>query len=434
MSAHDSIFAMNDQPRILVVTSMPPLPPNHGGRQRSNHLIRALQQVGHVDLFLNDRPGTMEPRQSQLLRDEFGLVDCLVGRWGLARPYSTVHRVAPKLAFRLADWLEDRRRLYRLDPPVAEALRRRISAEKYDLIVCRYLLAACRTGALDFSPVWMDVDDVDSEAYRTRVHAPGTPWWESALMRRHERTVDAIVKANLPRCEGLWLVSDEDRALVTHPNVDILPNIPYAPSPIEPCPPRDSSRIVAVIGSMHPPNVHGVEHFVKAVWPAVRSAVNDAELHIGGGMPAELRGQWERTPGVKTLGFVDKVREVYDHCAFAAAPIFWGAGTKIKVVESLAHGRTCLVTEHSLHGYASTLRHGESLWLGRNDAELAEGCIRLLRDPDMRNRLARRGAEVVAERYSFSAFAQAVRRSVVSVLERRPGGVAPRSGAGATAA
>lgn len=417
---------LKDRPRILMVSTMSPWPPNHGGRQRTWNLIRALQRVGQVDLLLNDLPEKYTPGQKRHLRDEYGMVDCVVGRWGLRRPWSTLHRISPKAAFTLADWLEDKSRNYAPDPPVVARLKSLIAAKPYDLLVSRYLLAGCRSGAMEYGPLLMDVDDVDTEYFRSRMESPGTGPVQRMLMRRHLRNVRRIVDKQLPRCQRLWLVSDEDRALVRHDQVDILPNIPFAEQPIDPCPERPDSRVILAIGSLHPPNVHGVDYFVRAIWPAVHAAAPDATFEIGGGMPPEVSKRWATVPGVKPLGFVDQVRPVYDRCAFAVAPIYWGAGTKIKVVEALAHGRACLATSHSMRGYEATLKHGESIWHAADDAALIAGCVRLLKDPALRARLAVNGSQVVKKYYTLGAFSAVVERSVEQVLTQFPGGVQRR--------
>ena len=49
-------------------------------------------------------------------------------------------------------------------------------------------------------------------------------------------------------------------------------------------------------------------------------------------------------PNVEVSGFVQDLPPVYERAAFTVAPIYWGGGTKIKVLESLAYGRTCVAS------------------------------------------------------------------------------------------
>ena len=72
---------------------------------------------------------------------------------------------------------------------------------------------------------------------------------------------------------------------------------------------------------------------------AERRVQNRAKGHE---TPQRLR--WEAIDGVQPVGYVDDLADEYRRCAFTVAPIFEGAGTKIKVLESLAFGRACLTT------------------------------------------------------------------------------------------
>jgi len=101
------------------------------------------------------------------------------------------------------------------------------------------------------------------------------------------------------------------------------------------------------------------------------------------------------------------------------APLREGGGTKIKVLESLKLGRTCVVTPHAQRGYGQVLRDGQSLLVGETDEELAAACVRLIEQPELRDRLAATGQEVVRERYSWNGFSRSVRDAITRVVDGR---------------
>jgi glycosyltransferase involved in cell wall biosynthesis len=111
---------------------------------------------------------------------------------------------------------------------------------------------------------------------------------------------------------------------------------------------------------------------------------------------------------------VPDLAEEYARAAFTVAPIYEGGGTKIKVLESLNRGRTVAMMRHSLRGYEHALVHGEDVWVADTDAELAEGCIRLLASPDLRDSLAAHGA-IQAQEFSFSRFSEIVKETIERV-------------------
>ena len=126
--------------------------------------------------------------------------------------------------------------------------------------------------------------------------------------------------------------------------------------------------------------------------------------------------RWSAVPGVKVIGFVDDIVPVYASCAFTVVPIFSGAGTNVKVVDSLAHGRTCVLSPYGHRGYESDLRHLESIYLAPDAQAMAKGCIELLQKPELRAAMAQCAAAVVAERYSFDAFRGVIAETVSQVM------------------
>ena len=133
------------------------------------------------------------------------------------------------------------------------------------------------------------------------------------------------------------------------------------------------------------------------------------------GVPAELRAQCDRAKNVTLLGSSSPLREAYEGCAFAVAPIYSGAGTCFKVVESLALGRTLVLSPYAGRGYDGVVEHGQTVWMGRTDEEMAAGCIQLLNDRAMRNRLAGEGSRRVNERYSFRRFQDVVNETMEDI-------------------
>jgi glycosyltransferase involved in cell wall biosynthesis len=136
-------------------------------------------------------------------------------------------------------------------------------------------------------------------------------------------------------------------------------------------------------------------------------------------MSDEQRTKWCAYPGVVAKGYVENLETVYREAAFSVVPIFEGGGTKIKVLESLAYGRTCVVAEHSVRGHEHVLKDGDSISVAKDEAELAAHCIRLLSHPRACAQMAERGADVVAKSFSFDSFSRRVATDVEKVMHDR---------------
>ena len=120
---------------------------------------------------------------------------------------------------------------------------------------------------------------------------------------------------------------------------------------------------------------------------------------------------------MKLLGFVEDLEQVYDDCAVSVVPISAGAGTKIKVLESLRNGRPVVLTSHSLRGYEDVLENGRDLLVADRPSDMASAIVRLLKSPETRESMARSGQPRVDRHFGFDAFASAV----TGVLERANG-------------
>jgi glycosyltransferase involved in cell wall biosynthesis len=179
--------------------------------------------------------------------------------------------------------------------------------------------------------------------------------------------------------------------------------------------------VVLFVGNLaYEPNANGVGDFIRQAWPRVRAALPEAVLRlVGTPPPPDVRQQWQAAPGVEVTGFVENLADVYDAAAITIAPLTWGGGTSIKVLESLAHARACVLTARTLAGFRSFLRHDESVWCAADVAAMADGCIRLLRDPEMRNAMAERGRRAVAEHASIAGFQRTVRRTLELIVQRQ---------------
>jgi glycosyltransferase involved in cell wall biosynthesis len=409
------------EPRILFITAFPPYPHVSGDRQRSNLIFRALSAVGKTDLFLASLYSRPYPEMLQTLTNSYGLVAYAAptpagrrGVWKILRP------LRPALVDKLASGVGQLRGTdYDADPALAAALGEVLAKNRYDVLVGRYLRTTVKTGALAYTPLVIDIDDYDPQVYRDRIATSGLSAPTRVLTRRLLAAVERIVPDRIAKADHLWLAAGRDLPEVRHPHVSVLPNLAFFSSGDgrpDPLPPEGVSRTIITVGNyVAKMNENGVDRFVSAVWPRIRAAEPTAVFRvIGGNMTDAMKARWSAVAGVEAVGFVEDLSDEYARCAFTVAPIYEGGGTKIKVLESLARGRTVALPAHSLRGYEHALRHQQSVWVGNTDADLAQGCIKLLREPDLRKALAEEGVRQITAKFSFAAF----KAEVAAVIQR----------------
>lgn len=406
-------------PRILLLAPCAPWPPDTGRTQRTHILHRALSRIGRVDTLILPPP---RDEERSLLESEFGLLPSgTEERRAALRLFARLRRRPSKTLDFLVHLLRYHPRMYRPDDGLNRLVAELVRQNGYDLIVGRYSLLACKASAFRHAPLIVDIDDVDYMIPQTEAEYGDTPWPLAAYFRHCARRIEPIVQDFWKRCAHLWLANAADAVHVGSDSVRELPNIPFSRTgEIQPCPPNDSSRTILLVAHARwYPNRDGIERFLREAWPRVLKRCPDAKLQIAGKAAAADAGRWRRHKGVGLLGFVDDLRQAYAGAAFTVAPIFVGGGTKIKVLESLAYGRACVVTPHSHRGHEESLPDTKAVLRQDTPAGLADACCRLLEDPATRRDLAEFGAEVVRNRYSRQRVDEIVEATVEGVLRRR---------------
>jgi hypothetical protein len=104
-----------------------------------------------------------------------------------------------------------------------------------------------------------------------------------------------------------------------------------------------------------------VDRFIPEGWPKIRAACPTAKYWLAGKNDPTTAKRWRAVPGVQVLGFVDNLAPLHSASCLSVCPLWTGAGTNIKVLKSLAFGRTCVVTTMGHRGYEDFLQSGDSL-------------------------------------------------------------------------
>lgn len=404
--------------RILLVTSVSPYPPTVGGNQRTYLLLKALREIGEVDLVLYTRDGLEEALP--VLKRDFGLVEKIP--WDLAGrtfPFSMVYPFAPGLVQNVAATLRPRALDYRPVARVMKRIRERIRDRHYDVVVGRYLLPTIKTGCLGMTPAILDVDDIDSHVYAARLRQPGLSSFRRAANAWQAWQISRLLPSRLRLFDRIWVCQDDEETVRDIPNRVYLPNIPFnLPGPANAEPTVEKGTILFVGSFYHLPNEPAVDYFVEQVWPQLHARHPRLRFKIvGSNLQPHLRVRWERHPGVEAVGFVENLQHCYEECLFAVVPLQSVTGTNIKILEALAHERTCVVTPEAQGGYAARLKHGETLLVADSPADFVKACERLIENPAERDALGANGRRVIDAQFSYQGFRTTVASTVESCLK-----------------
>ena len=119
------------------------------------------------------------------------------------------------------------------------------------------------------------------------------------------------------------------------------------------CPNTDVYNI-GYFGDMRLPiNLEGVQWFIKEVLPIVRIELKEVQFHVAGLGSEGLINK----PGVVVHGFVDDLDKFVDDMTIIVAPVRYGTGVKIKVIDAITYGKPLVTTSIGIEGTDETIKN-----------------------------------------------------------------------------
>lgn len=156
--------------------------------------------------------------------------------------------------------------------------------------------------------------------------------------------------------------------------------------------------IVLFLGSYaYRPNAEAIDFLVKRVFPALLRVIPEARLAVLGGK-VPYAHEWLIAPGEVPH---EDVPAWVRAGQVGVAPVFSGAGTRVKILEYMAAGLPVVATSKGAEGLA--VRSGEEFLLAENKEAFVEALQRVLLDSALAATLSRRGRELVQQRYDWPA-------------------------------
>lgn len=375
--------------QILYLTARPPIPPLKGDQVRSYHQLRSLARRHEITLVTFCGPDLVES------------------------PAGELEELCRKVVRIPHDW---RRRLVQATLPFlrrrwplqvglyhsrayAQAVRDHLSKGRFDVVHAQLSRICANLPPRPGIPVVCDFVDALSLNMERRARQE-RPWirpfaaWEASRMHRWETALAA-------RFDRSVVVSEVDRAALGTPDrVSVVPN----GVDLERFSYRRDGRKAATIafsGNMsYFPNVDAAEWFADRVLPRVLDLRPDAEFLIAGANPhARLRRIADRNPAVVLTGFVPRMEQVLQAATLAVAPMRSGTGIQNKVIEAMAAGLPAVVSNFAMGGLRAV--PGTDLELAGDEESFAKAVVRLLDDPQERDRLAANARKYVEREHSW---------------------------------
>ncbi|PXW65418.1 glycosyltransferase [Methylobacterium sp. B4] len=173
---------------------------------------------------------------------------------------------------------------------------------------------------------------------------------------------------------------------------------------------------IGFLGHGNDPNLFSIGRFVRT-W-AQDWTPGRPELVIAGEICRSLRGV--EGPGVRLLGYLDRLEDFYDQADLIVAPMLMGSGLKMKVGEALSFGRPVIGTEIGLEGFEPT----EAAHRCRDAEAVKAAVLAVARDAEALARVTQASAALY-ERYAQTALA--AEAELIGLLDAHHSGRVPPS-------
>ena len=165
-------------------------------------------------------------------------------------------------------------------------------------------------------------------------------------------------------------------------------------------------------------NVVGLLWFIENVWPRLLQQHPDLEFDIVGKNPDQrLQTLAAIYPGIRLRGFVDDLEEVYAEARVSVAPLLFGSGMKVKVLDAMARGMPTVTTAVGAEGIDYI--NGRDLAVASSAEDMAAATLRLLEDEALWTRMCRASRQLIRERYTWRQLFNSMHDAMDSVLRRR---------------
>jgi polysaccharide biosynthesis protein PslH len=380
---------------ILFLTSRFPYPPHRGDKLKIFNLIRQLSRRHSITLL-----SFISSREEVAYVEDLGRY-CADIRTVYLPPWRSVwncgmNALSPQ-PFQVA---------YFASRAMRRALAELLARKKFDLVHIHLIrMAQYAAVPIPGSIRVLDLTDAGS-LYLQRFLRTTTHPLKKLFLREEHRRLQSYERI-LDQFDINLVCSDVDRNALLHhapgASIGILSNgidLDYFTSNNDVS--QNPYRIIFTGNMLYYPNTDGIVHFANEVFPIIRARVPKAELYIvGQAPPARVR----KLAGadIVVTGFVPDIKEYYLQSAVAIAPIRFGAGTLNKILEPMALGIPVVSTPIGVEGLP--VSSGRDLLVAESTADFAQAVVRLLEDPDLRQRIADSGQSIVRKLYDWKVIA-----------------------------
>jgi glycosyltransferase involved in cell wall biosynthesis len=370
-----------NQPSILFISPIVPLPQGIGLAMRAWTFLAALAETYHVRLLVIPVVPQVNPEEGLCELRKLGVDAELVANNSLEDAKAAV--------------------AYTRDLVKSNSFR---AIHVFRLYMLPFIREIFNLPQAQRPAIALDMDDYESKTHaRLAEHARFLHQPDPALIQKAKQ-FEKMEDKYLGRCQRVYVCTTTDRTdLARRFQLDHFRAVPNAVS----VPPLISVNksieefTLLFVGTLgYAPNEDAVVFFCHDILAQIRAAA-DRPVHviIAGANPGPRVRALAHDQTIEVVGFAPDLSVYYQQAHAAIVPIRVGGGMRIKVLEAFSYH--CPVVSTSIGAEGIEAIPEQHLLIADTAEDFANQCLRLMRDPALASMLAQQAYDLVAAHYSL---------------------------------
>ncbi len=175
-------------------------------------------------------------------------------------------------------------------------------------------------------------------------------------------------------------------------------------------------HFVSIGNFRHQPNWDAVLYLKSEIWPQIRKALPQAELHIYGAYPPPKATQLHNPKqGFMVKGWTEDALKVVSQSRVMLAPLRFGAGLKGKLIDAAMTATPAVTSSIGAEGIYGELDSG--LLIADNTEEFVRQAIDLYQHSQQWQPLSENASELIAKRFSANEYSANLIRRIERLAE-----------------
>lgn len=379
--------------KILLLCNKPPYPASEGGPMAMNSIITGLLDAGHHVKILAVNSEKFNVKDSDIPEDYkkktgIELIDVDLS----VKPMNAFLNLFTKKSYHVERFISDdfKARLIEV-----------LDKEQFDIVQLEMLYMAPYVDVIRAHSKAMivlrahNVEHKIWERIAKETQSPLKRWYINHLAK----TLKEYELNALETVDGIAAITRKDAAFFRKYSSKPVIDIPFGVYPEEFTPKYEIEGKPKFyhIGSMNwMPNEEGIRWFINDVLPKTVEKVYDFVYHLAGrNMPEWLTTM--KDPHIDVVGEVPDAKAFVANHDVAIVPLLSGSGIRIKIIESMAMGKTVITTRVGAEGilYDEDI----NIIIAENKAKMVEAIRSINENPQIAVKIGQAARRLVEETY-----------------------------------